>query len=68
MSKYQEEIDRIFGTKNAEWLLNEWQKQYGDRLSYMAGMEPEEVAFREGERSFYLHIKEVLNERRSRDN
>ena len=59
-NRYEEQIDVVFGNKNAEWLLEEWQKMYGDRLSYFADLTPEEVAFREGERAFYLHIKGIL--------
>ena len=58
--KYEEQIDQVFGNKNAEWLLEEWQRMYGDRQSYYPDATPEEVAFREGERSFYLTIKGIL--------
>jgi hypothetical protein len=60
MNKYEEQIHQVFGNKKAEWLLEEWQKMYGDRMSYFADLTPEEVAFREGERSFYLTIKGII--------
>ena len=60
MTKYEEQILRLFDNKNAEWLLEEWQKMYGDRPSYFPDATPEEVAYREGERSFYLTIKGII--------
>jgi ABC-type thiamine transport system substrate-binding protein len=59
-NKYDEMILTVFSNAKGEQLLAEWQKMYGDRKSYEVGASSEYTAFQEGERSFFLHIKQTL--------
>lgn len=59
---YQDLIKRVFSNPSGNELLNFWKQMYGQRMSYVAGMSSDEVAFREGERSFYQSIEDVLDE------
>lgn len=58
--EYQRLIKTVFGNGNGEKLLDMWQDVYGDLASYIPGMDPQEVAYREGGRAFYIFIKQVM--------
>lgn len=53
----------VFSNDQGRKILDIWKVNYGDRLSFYAGNTPEETAFREGERSFYQHIINMLEEK-----
>ena len=48
------------GDDKARQLMDIWQQVYGDRPSYLDGMTRDEVLVREGERRFFLTLKEVV--------
>jgi len=56
-------IKAVFGNAKGEELLNEWKKVYGDRISYDPSHKPEDTAYFEGQRSFYLVIEQILGYR-----
>ena len=60
MTEYQELIRRVFSNQAGEELMDRWREMFGDRRSYFPNQRPEDTAFMEGERAFYLHIKEML--------
>ena len=60
MTEYEELIRTVFSNQQGEKLLDIWQGMYGDSLSYVQGLSPEDVAFNEGHRAFYLIIKRSL--------
>ena len=62
---YGQLLKTVFSNKAGDKLLHTWKLNYGDRLSFYAGNSPEETAFREGERSFYQHIVNYLEEVKS---
>lgn len=62
MDDYDELVQAVFGTQAGRKLLAEWKAGYGDRISFQPDLSSEEVAFREGERSFYRHIEDSINE------
>ena len=48
------------GDDKARELMDVWQQVYGDRPSYLDGMTRDEVLVREGERRFFLTLKEMV--------
>lgn len=63
MDPAQELIRAIFSNTQGDKLMDLWQVRYGDQLSYSPGQTPEETAFREGQRDFYLMIKTLLEDK-----
>jgi hypothetical protein len=62
MSDYADLIKSVFANAAGEELLDVWQRMYGDRMSYVPPMESDEVAYREGERNYFLHIKQIVEQ------
>jgi hypothetical protein len=62
MDDYPELLRNVFSNDQGRKLLDIWHVNYGERLSFYAGNTPEETAFREGERSFYQHIINIMRE------
>ena len=60
VDKYRLALTRCFQGENGDDLLQIWDEMYCSRISFQAGIEPEEVAFREGERAFVQRIKDEL--------
>ena len=58
--KEHELIKTVFANTHGEQLMAFWGKVYGARASYEPGQSPEQTAFNEGERAFYLNIKYLL--------
>lgn len=58
--KEHELIKGVFSNQQGEQLMEFWQKVYGERISYERENTPEQTAFNEGERNFYLSIKQLL--------
>ena len=48
------------GDDKARELMDIWQQIYGDRPSYLDGMTRDEMLIREGERRFFLTLKEIV--------
>lgn len=59
---YQDLVKRVFSNPSGNELLNMWKLMFGTRISYSRDASSDEVAFREGERSFYQSIEDMLNE------
>ena len=59
---YLQLLRTVFTNDQGRKLLDIWKVNYGDRLSFYAGNSPEETAFREGERSFYQNIINMLED------
>ena len=59
--KYIQLIKEVFGNSKGEVLMDIWQEVFGDRLSYIEGISTEEVLSREGERRFFISLKNSIN-------
>ena len=59
--KYIQLIKEVFGNAKGEELMDIWQDVFGDRLSYIEGITTEEVLSREGERRFFISLKNIIN-------
>ena len=58
--KEHELIKGVFANQKGEQLLDFWEVVYGQRPSYEEENTSEKTAFNEGERTFYLNIKRLL--------
>lgn len=58
--QYPQLIKSVFHTQAGDKLRRQWDKMYRERLSFQPGMSPEEVAFREGQRSLVQEIEDML--------
>lgn len=63
MDQFSKDIRELFNSKTGERILANMKVAYGDRISF--SKDPYETAFKEGQRSIYLEIKnvvEIINE------
>lgn len=58
----EQQVREALGNPRGDELMDELQKTYGDRISYQEGLSPEDVAFREGERSLFMTFKRILED------
>jgi len=58
MDQLSKDIKELFSTKTGQRMLANMSTAYGDRISFTK--DPCETAFREGQRSIYLEIKNVM--------
>ena len=58
MNQFNKDIIELFNTKTGERILANMRVAYGDRISF--SKDPCETAFKEGQRSIYLEIKNLL--------
>jgi hypothetical protein len=61
MDQLSKDIRELFNTKTGERILANMKTAYGDRVSYCK--DPYETAFREGQRSIYLEIKNIVEKK-----
>lgn len=55
-------VKAVFSNPNGDKLMDFWEEMLGDQMSYIAGNTPEQTAFNEGKRSFYLALKFMLKQ------
>jgi len=58
MDQFSKDIRELFSSKTGERILANMKVAYGDRISF--NKDPYETAFKEGQRSIYLEIKNVV--------
>jgi len=58
MDQFSKDIRELFSSKTGERILANMKAAYGDRISFST--DPCETAFKEGQRSIYLEIKNVV--------
>ena len=58
MDQFSKDIRELFSSKTGERILANMKVAYGDRISF--SKDPCETAFKEGQRSIYLEIKNVV--------
>ena len=58
MDQFSKDIKELFSSKTGERILANMKVAYGDRISF--SKDPCETAFKEGQRSIYLEIKNVV--------
>jgi len=58
MDQFSKDIRELFSSKTGERILANMKAAYGDRISF--SKDPCETAFKEGQRSIYLEIKNVV--------
>tara|TARA_R100001369_G_scaffold1197_1_gene4011 strand:- start:841 stop:1032 length:192 start_codon:yes stop_codon:yes gene_type:complete len=58
MDQFSKDVKELFNSKTGERMLANMRVAYGDRISF--SKDPCETAFREGQRSIYLEIKNIM--------
>jgi len=58
MDQFSKDIRELFNSTTGERILANMKVAYGDRISF--SKDPCETAFKEGQRSIYLEIKNVV--------
>ena len=58
MDQFSKDVRELFSSKTGERILANMKVAYGDRISF--SKDPCETAFKEGQRSIYLEIKNVV--------
>jgi hypothetical protein len=58
MDQFSKDIRELFSSKTGERILANMKVAYGDRISFTK--DPCETAFREGQRSIYLEITNIV--------
>ena len=58
MDQFSKDIRELFSSKTGERILANMKVAYGDRISFST--DPCKTAFKEGQRSIYLEIKNVV--------
>ena len=58
MDQFSKDIRELFSSKTGKRILANMKGAYGDRISFST--DPCETAFKEGQRSIYLEIKNVV--------
>ena len=58
MDQFSKDIRELFNSKTGERILANMESAYGNRISFTR--DPYETAYREGQRSIYLEIKNVV--------
>ena len=61
MDQFSKDVKELFNTKTGERILANMKVVYGDRISYAT--DPFETAFREGQRSIYLEITNIVEKK-----
>ena len=61
MDQFSKDIRELFNSKTGERILANMKVAYGDRISFST--DPCETAFKEGQRSIYLEIKNVVEKK-----
>ena len=58
MDQFSKDVKELFNSKTGERMLANMKMAYGDRISFTKC--PYETAFREGQRSIYLEITNIV--------
>ena len=58
MDQFSKDVKELFSSKTGQRMLANMKVVYGDRISY--AKDPCETAFREGQRSIYLEITNIV--------
>jgi len=58
MDQFSKDVKELFSTKTGERMLANMKSAYGDRISFTK--DPYETAFREGQRSVYLELENIM--------
>jgi|TARA_B110000285_G_scaffold97393_1_gene111166 hypothetical protein len=58
MDQFEKDVKELFNSKTGERMLANMKMAYGDRISFTKC--PYEAAYREGQRSIYLEITNIV--------
>ena len=58
MDQFSKDVRELLSSKTGERVLANMKVAYGDRISF--SKDPCETAFREGQRSIYLELKNIM--------
>ena len=58
MDQFSKDVRELLSSKTGERILANMKVAYGDRISF--SKDPCETAFREGQRSIYLELKNIM--------
>jgi hypothetical protein len=58
MDQFSKDVRELFSSKTGQRMLANMKAAYGDRISF--SKDPCETAFREGQRSIYLEITNIV--------
>ena len=58
MDQFSKDVRELLSSKTGERILANMKVTYGDRISF--SKDPCETAFREGQRSIYLELKNIM--------
>ena len=61
MDQFSKDVKELFSTKTGQRMLANMKSSYGDRISFTK--DACETAFREGQRSIYLEIADVVEKK-----
>lgn len=61
MEVLSKDVKELFSTKTGQRMLSNMKAAYGDRISHCK--DPYETAFREGQRSIYLEIMDIVEKK-----
>jgi hypothetical protein len=61
MDQFSKDVKELFSSKTGQRMLANMKSAYGDRISY--AKDPCETAFREGQRSIYLEITNIVEKK-----
>ena len=58
--EFEQLVKEVFSNMKGEQLIDELNKMYVQRMSYITGNSPEETAFREGQKDIVLFLNQLL--------
>jgi hypothetical protein len=58
--EFEQLVKEVFSNIRGEKLMDELNKMYVQRMSYVTGNSPEETAFREGQKDVVLFLNQLL--------
>jgi hypothetical protein len=58
--EFEQLVKEVFSNIRGERLMDELNKMYVQRMSYVTGNSPEETAFREGQKDVVLFLNQLL--------
>ena len=61
MDQFEKDVRELFSSKTGQRMLANMKMAYGDRISFTKC--PYEAAFREGQRSIYLEITNIVEKK-----
>ena len=58
--EFEQLVKEVFSNIKGERLMDELNRMYVQRMSYVTGNSPEETAFREGQKDIVLFLNQLL--------